>query len=133
MTPKTRNIPYYESVSGGKPIPDDWQNYALAGFRDVREIDSANPFEKFAAARVEGESLAKLGILSGDILIYKITAKYQAGSIGIWQTPHGQTAKFARSSDGTVTLHNQNGWTESWSAEEIKLLGVCVRVERDLV
>lgn len=129
----TIRVPLLTNIFAGNSIPDDWQEWQIRSFRDVRVIEGASQFDRFAAVEIEGESLKDVGILPGDVLVFKITQQYTEGKIGIWQTPHGRTAKYAYEDfDGTVKLHNTNGWSQSWNVDEIKLLGVVVRMERDM-
>lgn len=135
MTPQieTMRIPLLTSVHGGSAIPDDWQHWAIKQFRDVRVVESANQFDQFAAVEVDGDSLKGCGIYNGDILIFKITCNYRDECLGIWQTPTGRTAKYAYEDvDGTIKLHNKNGWSQNWQPDEISLLGIVVRIERDI-
>lgn len=128
----TTRIPLLTSIFAGTASPDDWQHWEIKKFRDIRTVETAGQFDRFAAVEVDGESLKGVGINHGDILIFKITERYVEDRIGIWQTPHGRTAKFAYEDiDGTIKLHNQNGWSQNWNADEISLLGLVVRVERD--
>lgn len=129
----TIRVPLLTNIFAGASIPDDWREWQIRSFRDIRIVDGASQFDKFAAVEVEGESLKDVGILPGDVLVFKITDRYREGQIGIWQTPSGRTAKYATDEcDGTVKLHNTNGWSQNWNVDEIKLLGVVVRMERDL-
>lgn len=117
----------------GASIPDDWQNWQINSFRDIRKIIGSTARDRFIGVPVTGDSLKNVGIIHGDILITKLTTDYTEDKIGIWQTPHGRTAKFAYENfDGSVTLHNKNGWSQEWQPDEIKLVGIVVRVERDL-
>jgi SOS-response transcriptional repressor LexA len=130
---KTVRIPIVYPVCAGSSIPDDWQNWQISSFRDIRAIGGLAKNERFVGIPVNGDSLEKIGIYHGDILITKITSEYKAGKLCVWQTPHGRTAKFARENfDGTVTLHNKNGWKQKWQSYEIQLVGIVVRIERDL-
>jgi SOS-response transcriptional repressor LexA len=52
-------------------------------------------FAKHVAIPVDGNSLKHMGIHHGDVLICRKTRLYQPGVIGIWETPHGRTAKYA--------------------------------------
>jgi SOS-response transcriptional repressor LexA len=131
---KTIEIPVEVAVSGGTPVPGDWKAFAAASVREVSEIKDAPPFSKHVAIPVDGNSLKHMGIHHGDILVCRKTRLYIPGGIGIWETPHGRTAKYAKlNKDGSVTLHNHNGWEQRWSAEECELVAIAVRVERDLV
>jgi SOS-response transcriptional repressor LexA len=133
QTPNIR-IPILDiQTFAGTGIPEDWQNWKIKSFRDIRAIAKATIKDRFIGVPVTGDSLKNLGIFHGDLLITKIVDKYDAEKIGVWQTPHGRTAKFAYEDfDGMVVLHNQNGWQEKWQPDEIKLVGIVVRVERDL-
>lgn len=129
----TIRIPVVTGVTAGRSIPDDYTDWAITSFRDVRMLAPSDVGARFVAVPVEGDSLIDLGILDGDLLIMRITQNYEDGRIGVWQTPNGRTAKFAYyDRDDLVVLHNENGWRQSWDPSEIRLLGVVVRVERDL-
>jgi len=133
FTHKTIRIPILSPVCAGSSIPDDWQNWQIKSFRDIRAISDFTQNERYVGIPVNGDSLQKLGIFHGDLLITKLTQENFAGKLCIWQTPHGRTAKFAEDNfDGLITLHNKNGWRQTWQASEIELIGVVVRVERDL-
>lgn len=129
---KTIRIPILTPVCAGTSIPDDWQNWQISSFRDVRAIKGLAKNERCVGIPVNGDSLVKIGIFHGDILITRITKEYREGRLCVWQTPHGRTAKFAYENfDGSVTLHNKNGWRQEWQSNEIQLIGIVVRVERD--
>jgi SOS-response transcriptional repressor LexA len=131
---KTVEIPVLNPVNGGTPVPGDWKAFAAATVREVSEIKDPPPFSKHVAIPVDGNSLKSMGIHHGDILICRKTRLYTHGAIGIWETPHGRTAKYAYlNKDGSVTLHNHNGWQKQYSADEVTLFAVAIRVERDLV
>lgn len=128
-----QRIPIVTGVSAGHGIPDDYNDWEIIGFRDVRLVEATDRFARFAAVPLEGPSLEKLGILDGDIAITRITRDYEDETLGIWQTPHGRTAKFAHyDPDNFVVLHNKNGWRQTWHADELRLLGIVVRIERDM-
>lgn len=133
MTTPTMRIPVVTGITAGRGIPDDYTDWAIKGFRDVRMIETAEVGVRFAAVPVEGDSLKEQGILDGDLLIMRITSNYEDGKLGVWQTPHGRTAKYAfYDPDGFVVLHNDNGWRQTWHGDELRLMGVIVRVERDM-
>jgi SOS-response transcriptional repressor LexA len=126
-------IPVVTGINAGRGIPDDYEDWAITGFRDVRMIVTEETGVRFAAVPVEGDSLIEQGILDGDMLIMRITANYEDGKLGVWQTPHGRTCKYAYYDlDDTVVLHNDHGWTQHWDSHELRLLGLVVRVERDM-
>jgi SOS-response transcriptional repressor LexA len=129
----TMHVPVLDGVECGKPVPDDWNKWLNNELREISEIRDKVPFAKYIAVPVRGHSLKGSGIHDGDILICRKTHSYVPGSIGIWETPHGRTAKYAAiDKDGFVLLHNHNGWKQKWSSDEVKLVAVAVRVERDL-
>jgi SOS-response transcriptional repressor LexA len=131
---KTIQIPQLNAVNGGTPVPGDWKSFAAASIREISDVKDAPPFSKHVAVPVDGNSLKQMGIHHGDVLICRKTRLYLDGAIGIWETPHGRTAKYAYlNKDGSVTLHNHNGWKQQWSAEEVQLVAIAVRVERDLI
>lgn len=133
MKAEIMRIPLVTGINAGRSIPDDYHDWAITGFRDVRLIETTDATARFIAVPVDGDSLKEQGILDGDLLICKITKNYEDGKIGLWQTPHGRTAKFAYYDfDNSVVLHNENGWRQSWSSDELRLLGIVVRVERDM-
>lgn len=126
-------IPILTGIAAGRNIPDDYTDWEITGFREVRVIPTSDQMCRFVAVPVEGDSLRDQGIFDGDVLICRITKDYEDGKIGLWQTPHGRTAKFAYYDfDNSVVLHNENGWRQAWSADDLRLLGIVVRVERDL-
>jgi SOS-response transcriptional repressor LexA len=110
----------------------NYEKYQIQGFRDIRPINSQNQFDRFVGVPVDGDSLKKIGIFHGDLLIVKITDSYTKENLCVWETPHGRTAKFAYENFDEIVLHNKADWKRVWKAAEIKLLGVVVRIERDL-
>lgn len=131
---KTSRVPVVTGINAGRSIPDDLADWQITGFRDIRVIETADQMARFMAVPVEGDSLSSVGILDGDILICRLTERYQSGKIGIWQTPHGRTAKFAfLDYDQTVVLHNDDDWRQTWPSDELRLIALVVRVERDYI
>ena len=103
----------------------------LAQFRTVRGL-LGNQTEVFTAVSVFDNHLARLGILTGDILIVKITRHFNESNLYVWRTPHGQMARYGRETLAEITLHNGKGLSETFFRSEVEMLGVVVRVERDL-
>lgn len=130
---KIQTVPVRRPVDGGTPVPGDWSKYASETVREIRKLKNIPPFARVFAAQVDGQSLQKLGIHNGDWLICYETTQYEPGRIAIWETPHGQTAKFGYVKGDTVTLHNHNGWKREYAADEVKLIAIAARVERDLI
>ncbi len=133
FTPKPMRIPILSPVCAGSSIPEDWQNWQIKEFREIRGVSGLSRGQRCVGIPVNGDSLTNLNIVHGDILVTKLTQNYETGKLCVWQTPHGRTAKFIRENfDGSVTLHNKNGWEQRWQPDEIKLVGIVVRVERDM-
>jgi SOS-response transcriptional repressor LexA len=128
-----QRIPILAPVYAGAALPDDWQQWQIKKFRDIRLVTNVGQNERIVGVPVVGDSLNSIGIFHGDILVTKINCAAKPDSLCVWQTPHGRTAKFARENfDGTVTLHNENGWSQTWQPEDVKLIGIVIRIERDL-
>jgi hypothetical protein len=109
------------------------EKFAIKGFRDIRLVEDVGQNEHIVGVPVVGDCLKNIGILHGDLLILKITNESFSDKLSVWETPNGRTAKFAtKNIDGTATLHNKSDWNQTWQTEEIELVGVVVRVERDL-
>ncbi len=112
------------------PAPNGfWQ---IEKFRTIRVVKGAKPSDKFASVPVCGESLKNHGIFDSDILIFKFTDFATPSRLCIWQTPGGITAKYARRESETITLHNEGDWKREFPIEDVQLVGVVVRVERDI-
>jgi SOS-response transcriptional repressor LexA len=127
-----KRVPIVSGVNAGRSVPNDWSDWAISGFRDIR-VTETGVFDRIIAVPVEGDSLKEHGILDGDYLICKVTSQYEPDKLGVWQTPHGRTAKFAYYDfDNSVVLHNEHGWQQRWDSRELRLLGIVLRVERDL-
>lgn len=108
----------------------DWE---ISGFRNVSLIETTDQMANFFAIPFEGDGLIDQHIIDGDVMIVKITTIYEDGKIGVWQTPGGRIARFAYYDfDNSIVLHNDNGLSETFEANELRLLGIVVRSERDL-
>lgn len=127
----SERIPVLSPVFAGAPAPlDDWK---IDKFRDARPLKGVRVFDRVAAMPVSGDSLNEQGIFDGDLLVFKFSQETSLDKLCIWETPHGATAKFARlNNNGTITLHNGAGWEQTWNPEDVRLIGVVLRVERDL-
>lgn len=123
-------IPILAPVCAGSSIPDDWQNWQIKNFREIREVPGKH---KLVGIPVNGDSLNNLNIIHGDLLIVKLTNQYHHEKLCVWQTPFGRTAKYVRDNrDGTLTLHNKANWEQDWQYADVELIGVVVRIERDI-
>jgi SOS-response transcriptional repressor LexA len=130
----TIKVSVINPVNGGTPVPNDWNKFAQETVREIRPVPGLPLHAKLFAGQVAGQSLQKVAVLNGDWLIIHKTTRYELGSIGIWDTPHGRTAKYAHpNKNGSIVLHNNNGWRQEWATEEVALFGVVVRVERDMM
>lgn len=125
---------YYDDIFRGPLTAKELSElHPISGTRDTRIIEGAGVGDRFASVVVSGDSMAESRIFDGDLLVFRYTTKYIDGAIGVWDTPDGRAARYAEIySDGTLDLHNNADWTQEWRADEVKLLGLVVRVERDL-
>ncbi len=103
----------------------------LAQFRTVRGL-LGNDKEVFTAVSVFDNHLSHLGILNGDILIVKVGKHFNESNLYVWRTPSGQMARYGETTCAEIVLHNGKGQRETFFRVEVEMLGVVVRVERDL-
>jgi SOS-response transcriptional repressor LexA len=128
---RTQTVPLLAIVHAGTPTPLDF--WKIENFRTIRAIYGSKTTDRFAALTVSGDSLREQGIYDGDILIFKFTNFAPLTKLCVWQTPYGITAKYAQKTDAdTITLHNQNGWQRDFNISDCRMVGVVVRVERDV-
>jgi len=99
--------------------------------REIRAVKNADGKRLFGV-HVLGNILKAAGIVDGDILVVKPVENFDETSLYVFDTPNGRTAKYAFEFLGDVTLHNKGKWFRRYKASDVKLLGVVVRVERDL-
>jgi repressor LexA len=126
-------VPVLGNAYAGKPVPID--ALPIEGWREIRPIKGAKPWDKFAAIRVIGDSLIEDNILEGDYLILRLTHEANSGELAVVLTPHGNTIKYLHPHlDGTVLFKGANALFEDqvWEIQDIKVQGVVRRVERDL-
>lgn len=113
--------------------PSEW--IPLEKWRMVRPLAGARPGEHIYGLEVVGHSLVGKNILDGDILIFIHGRRAQPGDLCVVQTPHGLTAKFVcPNAAGEITLQGANDLIpdQVWLSEDIRIIGVVQRVERDL-
>ena len=82
-------------------------------FRSIRPVKNSNINTRLAALPVVGDSLKEHGIFKGDLLVFKFTKQANLDQLCVFRTPEGLTVDF-------------------FSNQELELIGVAVRVERDL-
>ncbi len=88
--------------------------------------------EELVCFWVNNDALSDFGVDEGDALIVKVTNRLDENRITVWDTPDGQTAKFAYENFGDITLYNKKDWLKSYPAKDIKMLGVAVCVQKTL-
>jgi hypothetical protein len=70
LNQQTIRIPILAPVCAGSSIPEDWQNWQIKSFRDIRITKAINKGERIVGIPVNGDSLSKIGIFHGDIISY---------------------------------------------------------------
>jgi len=126
-------VPMLGDAYAGKPVPLD--ALPIEGWREIRPIKGAKPWDTFAAIRAVGDSLIEDHILNGDFLIIRLTHQTYFGELAVILTPHGNTIKYIHPHlDDTVLLKGANALFEDqiWDAKDLKVQGVVRRIERDL-
>jgi SOS-response transcriptional repressor LexA len=122
-----------QEIKDTVPVPSNWSNFAAAMVREISPVNDL-PFEKHVAIPVGGQGLKHNGIYDGDVLIVRPSNRYVDGSLAIWETPKGQTARYAEVvDDDLVILHDGKRKRNEFSTDDIRLVGIVVRVERDLL
>ncbi len=99
--------------------------------REISAVSGAEATELFTVEQI-GSTLNRIRIFHGDKLIVKRCSEFNETNLYVFDTPDGKTAKFAFEFFGDIFLHNNLKWSFNYKAEEVKVLGVVVRVERDL-
>lgn len=83
--------------------------------------------------RVNGDSMRGDGILDGDFAIVQMVDIAPPEKIVVVRTPHGLTVKRVFREQDTVILKSSNSdfKDQAWPVEDVCLIGVVRRVERD--
>lgn len=124
------NINGYASAGMGDLF--EWE--PLVRTRKIRPLKQDPQGLRTGGIIVHGDSMIGDRIHDGDIVIYLKTGLAVPGSIVVVRTPWGNYVKrFSPKSDGTVELISSNPSYRSqfWATEDIQILGVVKRVERD--
>ena len=88
--------------------------FNIERFRSIRPVKGSNISTRLAALPVVGNSLETHGIFKGDLIVFKFTQSATLNQLCIFRTPEGLTADY-------------------FSHQPLELIGVAVRVERDLL
>ena len=117
-------------------LSEQFKKTAKASERFTRDVPAVLPNNL-----VYGEATASnidFGIREGDYLVFKINATWKdikSFSICIVEMPNGETLYYAANllGDDSITLHDRiNGDFLTFKQSEITLIGIVIRVERDL-
>jgi SOS-response transcriptional repressor LexA len=103
----------------------------IIGRRDIRAVKNTKGRFIFCT-HVVGNTLKASRIFDGDLLVVMSVKDFNEKSLYVWETPEGRTAKYAFEFLGDITLHNKGTWFRRFKKKEVKLLGLVVRIERDL-
>lgn len=122
-------IPIIGTVSAGKP--GDW--LPTDGLRWVRPLKNTSHMQGVIAMRVNGDSMMGDGIMDGDFAIIQMVDIAPPEKIVVVRTPHGLTVKRVIRQHDTVILRSSNPIfkDQAWPVEDICLIGVVRRIERD--
>ena len=124
-------IPVVGQISAGSPL--DW--IPIEKWRWIRPLKNSLPGENIYGLEVVGDSLINEKILSGDVLIFAYGHKAKPGDLCVVRTPYGLTAKrIYPNEEGEVLLKSANEEIpdQVWPCQDVHILGVVKRVERDL-
>lgn len=124
-------IPILGQAAAGSPV--EW--IPIQKWRWIRPLKGVQTQEPVYGIEVVGKSLIGKHIVDGDVLIFVYGRRVAPGDLCVVLTPHGLTAKFIQPNDeGEVILKAANGLVpdQIWLCEDVQVLGVVKRVERDL-
>lgn len=122
-------IPVLGIVSAGRP--DDW--LPIDGLRFVRPLKNATHMRGVVAMRVNGDSMIGDGIMDGDFAIIQEADIAPPEKIVVVRTPHGLTVKRVVRNKDSIVLKSSNPIfkDQAWPVEDVCLIGVLRRIERD--
>jgi repressor LexA len=123
-------IPIVGQVAAGNPV----EFLPIVRFRDIRAIKGARTSEQYAGIEVLGSSLLLDNIADGDYAIFRLTHEARNGDLVVARVPDGLTIKYYHpSTDEKILLSGADpAYDQLWEASEVVVLGVVVRIERDL-
>jgi SOS-response transcriptional repressor LexA len=130
----TVRIPVVCMVGAARSFEDS----PIQGWREIRPIKNARPFDRFCAAPVAGNSLIDEGIIDGDYVIVRLNFEdydITPGKLAVVNTPYGLLLKHVyQTLDRKVRLVSANPAYEDivLDADDVTVQGVVVRIERDL-
>jgi SOS-response transcriptional repressor LexA len=88
--------------------------FNIERFRQIRPVKNTNISTRLAVLPVASDSLKEHGIFKGDLLVIKFTNQANLDQLCVFRTSEGLTVDF-------------------YDHQPLELVGVAVRVERDLV
>lgn len=122
---------------GASKSHESFDDLPILGWRDVRPIKGARPFDQFCGAPVQGDSMIADNIFDGDYAIFRTTFDAEEVTPGklcaIW-TPRGLVIKHVYITlDDSIRLVSSNPHYQDivYSLEDVVIQGIVVRVEHD--
>ena len=129
MPHHVRRVPLYGQISAGLPL----NGLELIGSYHTRL--PRRPRARFAAVRINGDSLIEAQIFDGQIAVIELTPELQFnGQLAAVLTPEGLTLKHCWFEGHLVRLLacNRRYRPQLWPVEEVTVQGFVVRIEKDL-
>ena len=123
-------IPIVGQVAAGNPV----EFLPIVKFRDIRSIKGARVADQYAGIQVVGNSLLADNIAYGDYAIFRLTYEARNEDLVVARVPDGLTIKYYHpTTDGHILLRGAvPAYDQIWEASDVVVLGVVVRIERDL-
>lgn len=127
-------IPYVGQSYAGKGDSSDDE---ILGWRHIIPVKGARRTDKFFCTSVTGDSLENHSIFEGDYLVARLDRHAHIGDLIIAHTPNGRIIKYLFDCVDKSKIRLMSGNPKyrcvRMLKENIHIVGVVVRVERDLI
>ena len=121
------NVPILGSVAAGLPI------FAEQNISDYFPIPAENlPNQETFMLKVQGNSMVKVGILNGDLVIVARQSTARNGEIVVALVEDGATVKRFYKENGHYRLQPENDAMEPIIVKDVTVLGKVVALYRNL-
>lgn len=118
-------VPLIGAVAAGRPIlaMQDIETYVSVGIPSLKDKEAF-------ALRVKGDSMIKVGILDGDIIIVERTPVAQNGQLVVAMVDNSATVKRYFKENGRFRLQPENDAMQPILVDSVEILGRVVSVQR---